>query len=124
MLSVLIIEDQALNRLLIATILERAGHRTLEAETGAEGLALARDAMPDVILMDVMLPDMDGLDATRQIKADPQLKDIPVVAVTAFSDDSDARAVLDAGCDGYVTKPVRYKEFLLELERVTAGRVR
>ena len=122
MLRVLIIEDLPINMLLTVAILERAGHTTLEAETATLGVALAHEHRPDVILMDIQLPDMDGLAATRILKADPQLQAIPVIAVTAFAMKGDEDAVIAAGCDGYVTKPIRYKEFLAEIESVVARR--
>jgi two-component system cell cycle response regulator DivK len=116
----LIIEDMPINMLLTVAILERAGHRTLQAETAELGIALAREHRPDVILMDIQLPDMDGLQATRLLKADPELRHTPVIAVTAFAMKGDEDAVRAAGCDGYVTKPLRYKEFLAEMEAVVA----
>lgn len=122
MLRVLIIEDLPINMLLAVAILQRAGHQALEAETATAGIAMAREHRPDVILMDIQLPDMDGLAATRLIKADAQLYTIPVIAVTAFAMKGDEDAVHAAGCDGYVTKPIRYKEFLAELESVLARR--
>jgi two-component system cell cycle response regulator DivK len=118
MLRVLIIEDSPVNMLLTVAILERAGHEPLMAETAAEGLGMARQERPDVILMDIQLPDMDGLAATRLIRADPLLRDIPVIAVTAFAMKGDAETMLRAGCDGYVTKPIRYQEFLAEIDAV------
>jgi two-component system cell cycle response regulator DivK len=124
MLRVLIIEDLPVNMLLMVAILERAGHRSIEAETAAQGIALARAQRPDVILMDIQLPDMDGLAATRILKADPELQHIPVIAVTAFAMKGDEDAVRAAGCDGYVTKPIRYLEFLAELDAVTAAAAR
>jgi len=124
MLRVLIIEDLPVNMLLMVAILERAGHRSIEAETAAQGIALARAQRPDVILMDIQLPDMDGLAATRILKADPELQHIPVIAVTAFAMKGDEDAVRAAGCDGYVTKPIRYQEFLAELDAVTAAAAR
>jgi two-component system cell cycle response regulator DivK len=120
MLRVLIIEDLPVNMLLTVAILERAGHTPLQAASAERGIALAREQMPDVILMDIQLPDMDGLAATRLIKADPQLSSIPVIAVTAFAMKGDEEAMRAAGCDGYVTKPIRYNEFLAEVEAVAA----
>jgi two-component system cell cycle response regulator DivK len=118
MLRVLVIEDSPVNMVLTVAILERAGHVPLLAETAAQGIAIARIERPDVILMDIQLPDMDGLAATRLLKADPELQDIPVIAVTAFAMKGDADTMLRAGCDGYVTKPIRYQEFLAEMETV------
>jgi len=120
MLRVLIIEDLPVNMLLTVAILERAGHAPLQAASAEQGIALAREQHPDVILMDIQLPDMDGLAATRLIKADPELRGIPVVAVTAFAMKGDEEAMRAAGCDGYVTKPIRYNEFLAEVEAVAA----
>jgi two-component system cell cycle response regulator DivK len=119
-MRVLIIEDLPVNMLLTVAILERAGHQPIEAETAARGIALAREERPDAILMDIQLPDMDGLAATRLIKADADLQDIPVIALTAFAMKGDEEAMRAAGCDGYVTKPIRYREFLLELDNVVA----
>jgi two-component system cell cycle response regulator DivK len=119
-MRVLIIEDLPVNMLLTVAILERAGHQPIEAETAARGIALAREERPDAILMDIQLPDMDGLAATRLIKADADLQDIPVIALTAFAMKGDEEAMRAAGCDGYVTKPIRYREFLQELDNVVA----
>lgn len=118
MLRILIIEDSPVNMLLTGAILERAGHVALKAETAAEGLALARNQRPDLILMDVQLPDMDGLEATRLLRADARTSNIPVIALTAFAMKGDAELMRDAGCDGYITKPIRYQEFLQEVESV------
>ena len=119
-MRVLIIEDLPVNMLLTVAILERAGHQPIEAETAARGIALAREERPDAILMDIQLPDMDGLEATRLIKADADLQGIPVIALTAFAMKGDEEAMRAAGCDGYVTKPIRYQEFLQELDNVVA----
>lgn len=116
MLRVLIIEDSPVNMLLTATILERAGHLPVQAETATRGIELARQQRPDVILMDIQLPDMDGLTATRLIKTDPLLQGVPIIALTAFAMKGDEDNMRAAGCDGYVTKPIRYKEFLAEVE--------
>ncbi|CAN7584506.1 response regulator [Rhizobacter sp. LjRoot28] len=118
MLRILIVEDSPVNMLLTVAILERAGHVALKAETAAEGLALARSQRPDLILMDIQLPDMDGLEATRLVRADPRISDVPIIALTAFAMKGDAEIMRDAGCDGYVTKPIRYQEFLQEVESV------
>jgi len=120
MLRILIVEDSPVNMVLTVAILERAGHQPLQAETATEGLALARNQRPDLILMDIQLPDMDGLEATRQIRHDPRTRDIPVIALTAYALKGDAEAMREAGCDGYVMKPIRYRELLDELESVVA----
>lgn len=118
MLRILIIEDSPVNMLLTVTILERAGHVALKAETAAQGLSIARSQRPDLILMDIQLPDMDGLEATRLVRADPRIHDVPIIALTAFAMKGDAETMRAAGCDGYVTKPIRYQEFLQEVEAV------
>lgn len=118
MRRVLIVEDSATNMLLAVTILERAGYDTLQAENAANGLDLARGERPDIVLMDMQLPDMDGIEATRILKADPSTCDIPVIALTAFAMKGDRERFLDAGCDGYIEKPIRYQVFLAELNRI------
>lgn len=123
MLRILIIEDSPVNMLLTVAILQHAGHQAVQAETAAQGLALARKELPDLILMDIQLPDMDGLAATRLLRADPLTSDVPVIALTAFAMKGDADTMREAGCDGYVTKPIRYQDFLKEVESVV-GRLR
>jgi two-component system cell cycle response regulator DivK len=122
MLRILVIEDSPVNMALTVAILENAGHAVLQADHAAQGLQLAREERPDLVLMDIQLPDIDGLAATRMLKSDPRTAGLPVIALTAFAmkgDEDDTRA---AGCDGYVTKPIRYKEFLAELESVMSKR--
>lgn len=104
--TILIIEDNRSNMLLIATILKRAGYRVIEAETADSGIALSRTAAPALILMDVALPGMDGLAATRVLKADPLTKNIPIVALTAHAMAGDEQKAREAGCDAYVIKPI------------------
>jgi len=118
MLRILIVEDNPVNMVLTVAILTRAGHEPLEAETAAEGLSLARAHQPDLILMDIQLPDMDGLEATRLLREDSRTCDIPVIALTAFAMKGDAEIMREAGCDAYITKPIRYEAFLLEVESV------
>lgn len=118
----LVIEDSPTNMMLTLTILESAGHAVLTAARAAEGIEIARREAPDVILMDIQLPDMDGLEATRILKADPATRSIPVIALTAFAMDGDRERMLDAGCDGYIAKPIRYKEFLAEVDAVARRR--
>ena len=105
--KILVVEDDADNRRIITKVLTVEGYAVIEATDGVEALARTRAERPDLILMDLALPNMDGWEATRQIKADGQLKHIPVVALTAFAmrgDEDQARA---AGCDDYVSKPAR-----------------
>jgi two-component system cell cycle response regulator DivK len=122
MLRILVIEDSPVNMALTRAILENAGHAVVEAEDATQGLEMARCERLDIVLMDIQLPDIDGLTATRMLKADPRTAHLPVIAVTAFAmkgDEDESRA---AGCDAYVTKPIRYKEFLAQLESVMARR--
>ncbi|TMH11902.1 MAG: response regulator [Betaproteobacteria bacterium] len=120
MLRILVIEDSPINMVLMAAILEHAGHTMLKAETAGIGLEIARQHQPDLVLMDLQLPDIDGLAATRLLKADPKTRHIPVIALTAFAMQRDKDQTRAAGCDGYVAKPIRYKEFFAEVDRVLA----
>jgi len=112
MATILIVEDNAANMTLALYVLESAGHRVLTATDAEEGLALARGERPDLILMDIQLPGMDGLEATTQLKRDEITRGIPVIALTALAMKGDEERILAAGCDGYIAKPMRYKELL------------
>ena len=103
---ILVVEDDPGNRMLIADLLTSSGYRAIEARDGEEAIALARQEKPDLILMDLSLPRLDGWEATRRLKADADLKDIPVVALTAHVMIGDEAKALDAGCDGYIPKPI------------------
>jgi len=118
MLRILVIEDSPVNMALTVAILENAGHQVSQAEYAIEGIDIARAQQPDLVLMDLYLPDIDGLNATRMLKADSRTAHIPVIALTASSLQSDEDDLHTAGCDGFVTKPLRYKEFLAALDRV------
>jgi len=104
--KILVIEDNALNLELATDILEANGHVVYQARTAEEGLRLAKGASPDVILMDLSLPGMDGLVATKALKADPATRHLPVIALTAHAMRGDEQGALDAGCDGYLSKPI------------------
>ncbi|MBN2379450.1 response regulator [candidate division WOR-3 bacterium] len=106
MKRILVIEDNAGNLELIRVVLEMAGYDVIGAESADAGLKKARQTHPDIILMDMHLPGMDGYEATQIIKSDPDLKEIPVIAVTAICGLSDEKKVLEYGCDGYINKPV------------------
>jgi|SRR5438105_11381805 len=123
MLRILVIEDSPVNMALTAAILENAGHQVLQAEYAIDGIDIARIHQPDLVLMDMYLPDIDGINATRMLKADSRTAHIPVIAVTASAiqhDEDDFRA---AGCDGFVTKPIRHKEFLIVLGAIEVRRM-
>ena len=122
MLRILIIEDSPVNMALTVAILENAGHGVLQADHAVEGIEIARREQPDLILMDIQLPDLDGLTATRMLKSDPRTAKLPVIALTAFAMKGDEDETRAAGCDGYVTKPIRYKEFLAEVDNVLKRR--
>ena len=107
---VLIVEDNPRNLKLVRDVLGHAGYRTLEAPTAEEGLALASSRHPDVILMDVQLPGMDGMEALARLRAEPATADIPVAAVTAFAMKADRERLLRAGFNAYVEKPLNVRE--------------
>jgi two-component system cell cycle response regulator DivK len=111
MTVVLIVEDNPRNLKLVRDLLEHAGYRTLEASTAEDGLALARAHRPDLVLMDVQLPGMDGVQALARLRADPATNGIPVVAVTAFAMKEDRVRFVAAGFDGYLEKPISVREF-------------
>jgi CheY-like chemotaxis protein len=115
---ILIIEDNEKNRKLCRDVLQVKGYRTIESETAEVGLDLARGQTPDLILMDIQLPGMDGITAMRQLKADAQTKTIPIIAITASAMTNNRTSMLAEGFDGYQTKPIALKDFLGEVERV------
>jgi two-component system cell cycle response regulator DivK len=112
MAKVLIVEDNAANMTLAVFLLQSAGHTVLSAPDAEVGLTLARAEHPDLILMDIQLPGMDGLEATVQLKRDDATRAIPVIALTALAMKGDEERIRAAGCDGYIAKPMRYQEFL------------
>ena len=114
--TILVVEDNPGNRMLIADLLAANGYRPIEARDGEEGIALARQEKPDLILMDLSLPRLDGWEATRRLKADAELKDIPVVALTAHVMMGDDTKALEAGCDGYIPKPINVRSFVEEIK--------
>lgn len=112
MATVLMIEDNPTNMKLGSFLLESVGHAVLRATDAEAGLTLARSDHPDLILMDIQLPGMDGLEATGLLKGDAQTKHIPVIALTALAMKGDEERIRAAGCDGYIAKPMNYREFL------------
>ena len=112
MAKVLIIEDNAANMTLATFLLQSAGHSVLSATDAETGLTLARAQQPDLVLMDIQLPGMDGLEATALLKTDASTRDIPVIALTALAMKGDEERIRGAGCDGYIAKPLAYKDFL------------
>jgi two-component system cell cycle response regulator DivK len=110
--KVLVVEDNPANMTLATFLLKSAGHTVLTATDAESGLTLARKEQPDLILMDIQLPGMDGLQATTLLKADKLTRSIPVIALTALAMKGDEERIRAAGCDGYVAKPLAYREFL------------
>ena len=118
---ILIIEDNEKNRKLARDVLQVKGYQTIESETAEEGLKLVEERSPALILMDIQLPGMDGITAMKQLKADPNAKGIPIIAITASAMTNNRTAMLAEGFDGYQTKPISLKDFLGEVERVLAA---
>ena len=112
MAKVLVVEDNVTNMTLATFLLKSVGHTVLSATDAVAGLALARDEQPELILMDIQLPGMDGLQATVLLKGDPATRGIPVIALTALAMKGDEERIRTAGCDGYIAKPMRYGDFL------------
>jgi two-component system cell cycle response regulator DivK len=121
MAKVLIVEDNLANMTLAVFLLQSAGHSVLSARDAEAGLTLARDEQPDLILMDIQLPGMDGLQATALLKRDDATRAIPVIALTALAMKGDEERIRAAGCDGYIAKPMRYQEFLATVAAQLVG---
>ena len=119
---ILLVEDNEMNRDMLSRRLQRKGYEVLLAVDGAEGVAKARAEMTELILMDVSLPVLDGLEATRQLKADPATSAIPILALTAHATDDDRAKALAAGCDDYDTKPIELPRLLGKMEALAARR--
>jgi two-component system cell cycle response regulator DivK len=116
MTTILIVEDNEMNRDMLSRRLQRKGYEVLIAMDGAMGIEVARQKSPHLILMDMSLPVVDGWEATRQLKADPALKHIPVIALTAHAMANDREKALEAGCDEYDTKPIELPRLLAKME--------
>ena len=114
---ILIVEDNELNMKLLRDVLEAYGYATITTGEGAASFALAREHHPDLILMDLQLPDISGFDAVRQLKDNAETRPIPIVAVTAFAMVGDERKALTCGCDAYLAKPILLRDFLDLVEK-------
>src|SRR5688572_4353159 len=121
MAKVLIVEDNPANMTLANFLLTSGGHTVLSATDAEAGLTLARDEQPDLILMDIQLPGMDGLAATALLKGDDATRAIPVIALTALAMKGDEERIRAAGCDGYIGKPMRYKDLLATITAQLGG---
>jgi two-component system, cell cycle response regulator DivK len=115
--TVLIVEDNDLNMKLFNDLLEAHGYSTLQTKDGVEALRLARQHRPDLILMDIQLPEISGLEVTKWLKEDDSLRAIPVIAVTAFAMKGDEEKIRDGGCEAYIAKPISVASFLRTVER-------
>jgi two-component system, cell cycle response regulator DivK len=115
--TILVVEDQEDNRQILRDLLGSAGLRIIEAHDGEQALTVARSERPNLILMDIQLPILDGYEATRSIKRDPELKHIPVIAVTSYALSGDEERAREAGCDGYVAKPYSPRDLLARIGR-------
>ncbi len=115
MTRILMVEDTEDNRQIIRDLMESVGYNLIEAGDGAEGVAMAAEHKPDLILMDIQLPVLDGYETTRRIKADPALRHIPVIAVTSYALSGDEAKTRAAGCDGYVAKPFSPRQLLAKV---------
>jgi two-component system cell cycle response regulator DivK len=118
--SVLVVEDNDLSMRLFHDLLEAHGYNVLQAKDGMEGWRMAREHRPDLILMDIQLPDVSGLEVTKWLKDDETLKSIPVIAITAFAMAGDKEKFLEGGCDAYIAKPISVPDFLQTVERFAA----
>ncbi|MBF0098320.1 MAG: response regulator [Magnetococcales bacterium] len=119
---ILLVEDNEMNRDMLSRRLQRKGFEVLMAEDGAQGLAMAQSSGPDLILMDMSLPVLDGWEATRRLKADPVLAGVPVIALTAHAMEGDREQALAAGCDDYDSKPIELPRLLEKMERLLQAR--
>ncbi len=118
---ILMVEDEPRNLTLLRDLLQVSGYKTIEATDGEQGVELAKASKPDLILMDVQMPKMDGLEATRILKADATTSNIPVLALTSYAMKGDKERILEAGCDGYLAKPIDIKELLKIVAEYLSG---
>ncbi len=117
MKRILVVEDNEDNIRLVRFMLEKSGYEVIEARDGAEGVALAVKEKPDLVIMDLQLPDIDGLEATKRIRASEADREIPIVALTSFAMAGDRERALAAGCTGYIEKPINPDTFIAEIEK-------
>lgn len=115
--TVLIVEDNALNMRLFNDLLGAFGYQTLKSDNGRDALALARKHKPDLVIMDIQLPEISGIEVTKMLKAEPELRAIPVIAVTAFAMRGDEQKIRAGGCDAYLSKPISVTTFLDTVRR-------
>jgi CheY-like chemotaxis protein len=122
MAKILLVEDNEMNRDMLRRRLQKRGHEVVVAENGQDGIESARSELPAIILMDLSLPDVDGWEATRRLKAAPETRHIPILALTAHAMPWDAQRARDAGCDAFGTKPLDFEWLLAEIDGLLVGR--
>ena len=122
MQTILLVEDNEMNRDMLLRRLERKGYRVITAKDGAEGYYLARSQPPDIILMDISLPVMNGWELTRRLKSEAATRQIPIIALTAHALATDRAKALEAGCDDYDTKPVDFTKLQIKIEKLISGK--
>ena len=120
---ILIVEDQEDNRTILRDVLSTVGYELIEALNGKDGVRLAQSERPDLILMDIQLPKMDGYEATQQIKSIAELKTVPIIAVTSYALSGDEAKARAAGCDGYIAKPFSPRELLAKIRKYLSDEV-
>ncbi len=119
--TVLIVEDNELNMKLFNDLVETRGHRIVQTRSGVEAVDIARRHMPDLILMDIQLPEVSGLEVTQRLKEDESLKHIPVIAITAFAMKGDEQKILRGGCEAYLSKPISVAKFFETIDHFLGG---
>ena len=119
--TILVVEDNELNMKLVKGLIKIGKYHMLEAMDAESGIQLIREQRPDLVLMDIQLPGMDGLSATKIVKEDPALKDIPIVALTSYAMQGDEEKALEAGCTGYIAKPIDTRKFLETISQYLNG---
>ncbi|MCK5329569.1 MAG: response regulator [Candidatus Latescibacteria bacterium] len=119
---ILNVEDNEANRKIVRYLFESKGYKVIEAMDGEEGVRMAEQEQPDIILMDVQLPKLSGYEATLRIKANPALRDIPVIAVTSFALGGDDEKAMEAGCDDYIAKPFKPRDLLERVEKFLSAK--
>lgn len=124
MIRILLVEDNEMNRDMLSRRLTRRGYEVRIAVDGTQGLEMARNDLPDVILMDMSLPDVDGWEITRRMRAEASLRDVPIIALTAHAMEGDREKALAAGCDDYDTKPVEIERLIIRIGELLARRPR
>ena len=117
MKRILVVDDNEANMHLVRFILQKNGFQVLEARSGTDGVALAIQERPDMVIMDIQLPDIDGLEATKRIRAAETNGNVPIIALTSYAMPGDREKSLDAGCTGYISKPINVKTFIAEIEK-------